>query len=167
MAPIFSPAMALRSWALCAMGRAAIAVVLAALWGCAEQPPPANAAAIAGMPLGAARIWVYREYEPFETLARPYVRINGRFIGVSEPGGAFYRDVAPGSYRVTVDTVGQDLYQFADVALAAGQTAFIKVESSKLWESSLTYRSDTFYTRLIPAEIAEAELARSRLRSGR
>jgi len=115
---------------------------------------------------GAARVWVYREYEPYETLARPYVRFNGQIIGISEPGGSFYRDVQPGSYSVTVDSVGKDVYQFASVSLGAGQTTFIKVESSRDWESSLTYRRDTFYTRVISSEMAQRELGRSQFLGG-
>ncbi|HVH77255.1 MAG TPA: hypothetical protein VM755_20250 [Stellaceae bacterium] len=135
-----------------------IATLFAALFGCAAPVPRAGIAVIAGVPAGAARLWIYRDYEPYETLARPYVRFNGRVVGVSEPGGSFYRDVPPGPYRVTVDTVGRDVNQFATVILAAGQTGFIKIESSKLWLSDLSYRADTFYTRLMPSGLAEEEV---------
>ncbi|HEV2097431.1 MAG TPA: hypothetical protein VGR45_00740 [Stellaceae bacterium] len=135
-----------------------LAALFAALFGCAAPVPRVGIAAIADVPAGAARLWIYRDYEPYETLARPYVRLNGRVVGVSEPGGSFYRDVPPGPYRVTVDTVGRDVHQFATITLAAGQTGFIKIESSKLWLSDLSYRADTFYTRLIPAGIAEEEV---------
>jgi hypothetical protein len=67
----------------------ATAVLLAAV-GCA-QLPPTSSVAIPPIPAGAARVWVYRDYEPHETLARPYVWLNQQ---ISEPGGAFYRDVA-------------------------------------------------------------------------
>jgi hypothetical protein len=143
--------------------RAAIAAALAVLWGCAELPPPTGAAALPGIPPGEARIWIYRDYEPYQTLARPYVRLNDRVVGISEPGGAFYRNVSPGVYRTTVDTYGYDVNQFADVPLAAGQTAYVKIESLKFWwgrnRSSSGY--DTFYTRLIPPELAQGEVARS------
>lgn len=111
---------------------------------------------------GAARLWIYREYEPGDTLARPFVRLNGAVIAISEPGGSFFRDVPSGVYRVTVDTVGQDVNQFVTITLAAGQTVFVKVESSKLWESDLNYTADTFYTRIIPPETAQRDLARIR-----
>ena len=142
---------------------AAIAVVLPVLWGCAELPPPTSTAALPGVPSGQARIWIYRDYEPYQTLARPYVRLNDRIVGISEPGGAFYRDLSPGLYRATVDTYGYDVNQFADVPLAAGQTIYVKVESLEFWlvsdRSSSGY--DTFYTRLIAPEVAQAEVARS------
>jgi hypothetical protein len=145
------------------LSHAAIAAALTVLWGCAELPLPTRAVALPAMPAGEARIWIYRDYEPYQTLARPYVRLNDRVVGISEPGGAFYRDVSPGIYRTTVDTYGFDVNQFADVPLAAGQTAFVKVESLKFWwgrnRSSSGY--DTFYTRLIPPELAQAEVSRS------
>lgn len=165
MAPICSPTSSIRCCGVAGIWRAAIAAIIATACGCAGPSPP-GPVAIPSVPASAARIWVYREYEPFDTLARPYVRMNGRIVGISEPGGSFYRDLPPGTYSVTVDTTGHDVNQFADVAPTAGQTAFIKVESSKFWESDLNYTADTFYTRLIPREIAEGELARSRFFGG-
>src|SRR5246127_5775983 len=80
-----------------------------------EKTPP--------IPIGAARVWFYRDYEPHETLARPYVRLNEQIVGISEPGGAFYRDVAPAHYSIRVDSAGRDFNQIADAELAAGQEA--------------------------------------------
>ena len=143
------------------------------LTGCAASVAPAAvaaapvAAAPVGLPpAGAARVWVYREYEPSESLARPYVRFNGQIVGISEPGGSFCRDVQPGAYRVTTDSTGTDVNQFADVTLAPGQTVFIKVEVSRLWESDLNYTANTFYTQVIPPELAQRELAHSQFFGG-
>jgi hypothetical protein len=85
-----------------------------------------------------------------------------RIIGISEPGGAFDRDASPGTYRVTVNNVGYDVNQFADVTLSAGQRVFIRVESLRFWwgDGRSSYRADTFYTRPIPHEAAQAEVAR-------
>lgn len=127
---------------------------------------PVTAAPVSDPSRAAARVWVYREYEPYETLARPYVRFNGQIIGISEPGGSFYRDVQPGTYSVTVDSFGKDVHQFANVSLGAGQTTFIKVESARDWESGLNYRRDTFYTRVISPEMAQRELGRSQFFGG-
>jgi hypothetical protein len=68
------------------------------------QLPPTSSVAIPPIPTGKARLWFYRDYEPYETLARPYVRLNERVAGISEPGGTFYRDVVPVRYLVTVDS---------------------------------------------------------------
>ena len=147
-------------------GRVLVGAGIVVLCGCAQPLPPFGVASVPAVPAGKARIWVYREYEPYETLGRPYIRLNGAVLAVSEPGGSLYRDVPPGAYSITIDSIGRDVHQFANVALVPGQTAFIKTESAQFWESSLTYQRDTFYTRLIPPRTAEAELARSRFYGG-
>jgi hypothetical protein len=115
---------------------------------------------------GVARIWIYRDYEPSDGAARVDVRVDGWVIGVPERGDSFFRDVRPGAYNVTVDPVGHNVSQFATVALTAGQTVFIKVESWKRRESDPNFSIDTFRTRLIPPEIAALELVRSRFIGG-
>lgn len=146
----------------------AVTMLLVAAAACAAPldrgAVPATAAA--PVPPGEARLWLYRDYEPNESLERPYIRLNGAVIGISEPGGSFYRDLPPGAYAATVDSVGRDVGQFATVAVAAGQTVFVKVEVSKSWESTLTFAADTFYTRLVPPQIAQRELAYTRFTGG-
>jgi hypothetical protein len=125
---------------------------------------PTNSVVIPSIPNGAARIWFYRDYEPSETLARPYVRLNQQIFGISEPGGAFYRDVAPAHYSVTVDTAGRDVNQFPEVDLAAGQQAYAKVLSLRSWlgDDCMTWGGcDTFYVWLMPPEAARAAIAAS------
>ncbi len=140
----------------------AIALLLAAA-SCA-QPPPTSSVAIPPIPPGAARLWFYRDYEPSETLARPYVRLNEQVFGISEPGGAFYRDVAPANYSITVDSAGRDVNQFAEIDLAAGQEAYAKVLSLRSWldDDCMAWGGcDTFYVRLMPADAARAAIAAS------
>ena len=121
------------------------------------------------LPPGAARIWIYREYEASDSVARVAVRVNDWAIGVSEPGNSFFRDVPPGAYNVTVDFLGCDVNQVATIALTAGQTVFIKVgcfKHSKLRDSELNYSGETFCTRLIAPGTAALELVRSRFVGG-
>ena len=119
-----------------------------------------------------ARIWFYRDYEPYGTLARPYVRLNGAITGISEPGAAFYRDVPPGTYQVTVDSVGTDTDQFATVAVAPGQQAFVKVLGDINWDSGgggargSGWQRDTFYTWQIQPQAAAAAIAQMPLYNG-
>jgi hypothetical protein len=132
--------------------------------GCTQPPPSAAAVTVSPPAPGMARIWIYRADEPYQSLARPYVRFNGAVVGISEPGGAFYRDVPAGQYRVTVDSMGQDVNQFATVAVVPGQQVYVKVEVSRLWDSGggrAIWVHPTFYTRLQPPEIAQAAIARS------
>jgi len=143
--------------------RAAATAFLSIATSCA-QLPPTSAVAIPPIPSGAARIWFYRDYEPYETLARPYVRLNEQIVGISEPGGAFYRDVPPARYSITVDTAGRDVNQFAEIDLAAGQQAYAKVLSLRSWlaDDCLAWGGcDTFYVRLMRAEAARPAIDRS------
>jgi len=141
---------------------AAIALLLAAT-SCARLPPTSSVA-LPPVPSGAARLWFYRDYEPYETLNRPYVRLNEQVVGISEPGGAFYRDVAPAHYSVTVDSDGRDVNQFAEADLAAGEEAYAKILSLRSWlgDDCMAWGDcNTFYVRLMPAEAARAAIAAS------
>jgi hypothetical protein len=135
--------------------------------------PVTNAPGLASLSPGTARLWIYRDYEPYQTLARPYARLNGAIAGISEPGGVFYRDIAPGTYVVTVDCYGTDVNQFVSLAVAAGQQVFVKVLASASWDaggggerSGSGWARDTFYTRQIQPEVAAAEIARVPLYRG-
>ena len=124
-----------------------------------------------GPPPGSARIWLYRDYQPYVTLARPYVRLNGRVVGISEPGGAFYRDVAPGRYEITVDSDGHDVNQFARATVAAGQQIYVEVDALRSSNCAGGGRGGscrpTFYTRLRPPEIAASAIANSAFHGGK
>jgi len=141
----------------------ATAVLLAAA-GC-TQLPPTSSMAIPPIPAGAARVWFYRDYEPHESLGRPYVRLNEQIAGISEPGGAFYLDVAPNHYYITVDSAGRDFNQVANANLAAGQEAYAKIVSLRSWlddeDCALWSGCDTFYVWLIPADAARPAIADS------
>jgi hypothetical protein len=146
---------------LCRAGAVALLLVVIAC----TQPPLSAAAVVANPPApGMARIWIYRDYQPYDSRSRPYVRLNGAVAGISEPGGAFYRDVPAGNYTVTVDCQGRDVNQFVTVAVVPGQQVYVKIESLGSWDSGggkAVWRHDTFYTRLQSPQVAEAAIARS------
>jgi hypothetical protein len=148
-----------RGWQ--ALAALAAALVLAA---CARAP---LVAAVAPPPItpGEARVWVYRTYEPSETLNMTRVSMNGVYAGYSQLGGAFYRDVPPGVYHVTVESYGRDFNQSANVALVPGQVVYIKIESLRSWATIYGYGfaagRDTFYARLIFPDQARAEIGQS------
>jgi len=141
-----------------------VAIALLLIAASCTPLPTTSSVVIPPIPPGVARLWFYRDYEPYETLARPYVRLNERVFGISEPGGAFYRDVAPAHYSVTVDSAGRDVNQFAQVDLAAGQEAYAKILSLRSWlddDCEPWGGCDTFYVRLMPADAARAAIAAS------
>ena len=117
------------------------------------------------IPPGEARLWVYRTYVPSETLNMTKVTLNGAYAGYAQLGGAFYRDLPPGLYHVEVASYGRDFDQSTNVALVAGQQAYIKIESLRSWATmygfGFTAGRDTFYARLMLPQIAQAEIVRS------
>ena len=144
----------------------ATAGLLATLTGCAPLPP-AGAVALPPIPPGEARVWVYRIYDPTESLTIPYVYMNGAAIGLAQQGGAFYRDVPAGRYHVTVESVGVDLYQFQDIALAPSQQAYLEIQSLRSWVSGRPgFGRDTFYVAVLPPERAARLVALGRFYGG-
>jgi hypothetical protein len=154
------PAYALRRFRIA--GALAVFVVLC---GCARLPPT-GAVSIPPIPAGAARVWFYREDAPYISQARPYVRMNGAVVGISEDGGAFYRDVPPGQYYVTADSYGVDVNQFPTVALVPGETMYFEVIGSRYWASGgggrgAGWERPTFYVRVMPNNVGGPAVARS------
>jgi hypothetical protein len=135
--------------------------LLVAANGCAPMPPIASVA-IPPVPPGEARIWFYRDYEPYAGRARPSVAINGTYAGIAELGGAFYRDVPPGHYLATVETYGIDVNQVANFDLGSGREAYVKIVSSPSWYQDgdkHTFERPTFYAWLIPNDAARPDVA--------
>ena len=110
-------------------------------------------------------MWFYRDYQPYETWNLARIDVNGGYVGAVENGSAIYRDVPAGHYRIAAESVGKDVNQEKDVDLAPGQQVYCKIESLGSWNSGgdlSSFQRDTFYVRLIPPEMAQAEIARGR-----
>jgi len=142
---------------------AAAGVIL--LSGCATTHQPRYAEIAATVPpvsADRARFYFYREYEPYESLARPYIYLNSQRSVISEPGGVLYRDVPQGSYFIAVDSYGVFPEQSKTVAVKGGETYYIKVESLRSWASgggaNDNYERDTFVVVLINPEQARHEI---------
>ena len=139
----------------------AVCLVLAFVSACSPLPT-VSSAVVPPIPTGMARIWVYRTYLPSETLNMTAVQFNGAYAGFAQMGGAFYRDVPPGIYHVTVDSYGIDFNQSTNVAVVPGQQVYIKIESLRSWvECGRRCQRDTFYAWLIPTWVARAEIGQS------
>jgi hypothetical protein len=124
----------------------------------------------AAMAPGSARIWFYRDYEPYGGRNYAPVALNGVEAGYVQPdGGAFYRDVPAGHYHITVASDGMDVNQAKDVDLPPSGEAYVKILSAPDWESGgdiSQYRRDTFYVSLVPPQIARSELPKHPLTGG-
>ena len=143
---------------------------LLAIASCAPLPPTV-VVAVPPVPAGEARVWFYRDLGPYDGLGTPFLRMNGAIVGVSEPGGALYRDVAPGQYHVTVDNYLGDFDSTRQVYLFPGQQSYFKIVSLKNWIASGNrfgndFHRDTFYVREIPPEVAQGDVARSQFYGG-
>ena len=143
------------------LSRGYAASLIFLLVSCAELPPTSSAV-IPSIPAGEARIWIYRNDGPYDSQARPYLRLNGQVAGIVEPNGALYRNLPPGRYSVTVDSYGVPYpNQFAQVDLGAGQQAFIKVLSMREkvgGEFGVGTRA-VFFTGLFPPDAAREAIA--------
>jgi len=145
-------------------GAALAAALILAISACASGPPPPLFASVAdGLPPVAqdqARIFFYRHYELYVSIARPYIRLNGQHVAISEPGGVLYREVAPGTYRISVDS--QALYPDQDktVTLTAGQTIYVRVDSVRGYNAGFdSYEPEVFTVVLIDPDRARAEMS--------
>ena len=113
-----------------------------------------------------ARIYFYRDLEPYDSLSRPLIYLNDAPAQVSEPGGVTFRDLAPGEYHISVDSPGTYPHQFKSLVLRAGDVRYVKIESLASWYTSLGRRHfgqrDTFVVELIPGRQAQSEIGQMR-----
>jgi hypothetical protein len=114
------------------------------------QQTPAVSADTLKVASDAARIWFFRDYEPYGSRNFAPVELNGVSVGYVGPDGdALYRDVAPGSYQITVEISGTDVNQVTSVYLGAGHEVYVKILSAPMQKMSgddeRVSRSDQFY----------------------
>jgi len=150
------------SWWLASL----LVLPLLACAGAAHGPLfPEVAATLPPVPPDRARIYFYREYEPYESLSQAALYLNGAPVGVSVSGGFFYRDVVPATYATVVWTQKDFPNASKSVALRAGDTIYVKVESFRGWEDGggdSNFARDTFIVTIIDPAQAQRELATMR-----
>ena len=147
-----------RQW----LARGAQIMLLLAITGCAQMAATSSVN-IPPIPAGGSRIWFYRAADVYTGKGLPAIAANGGYVGQAELGGAFYRNVSPGHYLVTVQTVGVDLNQSANFDLSPGQEAYVKIVSLPSWDTGgdrNEWARPTFYAWLIPNQVAQADVAR-------
>jgi hypothetical protein len=106
--------------------------------GVAQALPPLDPAK--------ARVIIYRTSSMGATYT-PEVLLNGEKVGRPSRPGAFFKDVAPGSYAVTT-TMTQKVVNFA---LAAGDKRYVRLTSG--------FFASQLYPELVDAATGEAETA--------
>ena len=139
-----------------------VLVLLAALGACAA-PPTYEQIAPTLPPLAPnmARIFVYRDYETYQSLAWVPVFLNGVRVGAVGPGYVMMRDVPPGTYDIAVASQGLYPNQDKVVVAAPGQTFYAKIETLRGLDPSAdrAVPLTTFVVVLIDPEIARREIA--------
>src|SRR5260370_13933299 len=129
----------------------------AALIGC--DIAPQQKLALPAVPATRARLIFYRAANPYDGLVWTRVSLNGERVGASAPGTGFYRDLAPGTYQVEVDSEELYPHQLKTVAVQAVTTTFVKVVGLPYWgQSGAQWAGSTFIVAVIDPAIAQSAI---------
>jgi len=144
---------------LCALAPGAAAILM----GC-DSAPQDPLVGVAGVPAGMVRLYFYRENRPYDALVWTAITLNGRVVGSSAPGTVFYRDVAPGTYRIDART--DELYpdQAKTVVVKPGMTVFVRIASAGAYgKSDLQWRGNAFVVQIVDPAVAQLQMRRLEL----
>ncbi len=97
-------------------------VLLAACAGEAREPAD-SAVVLPAANAGQGRIYFYRPRGSLFPAVEPDVIVNGRKVGVSVQGEAFYRDAYPGDYEIFLTS---DRERFLILSIEPGKTKFVR-----------------------------------------
>jgi len=141
--------------------RRSLIALLVLLGGCAGRMGDPAFSSIKATPVRAelARLYFYRAFEPYESLAWPLIYLNGAPLAPSQPGVASFRDIEPGSYAISVFSPGLYPNQFKKVLLHPGETIYVRIESLRNWYRGFNWERDTFVVSLVGATEAQADMA--------
>ena len=108
--------------------RAIFCALLPVVTGCATGPGyDSMHAAEPAVAASQGRFYFYRD-PSFEGWAiQPAIKIDGAKVGDSVPGGYFYVDEPPGTYKITATTEKEEA---VNVTIAAGQSRYIRFDIS-------------------------------------
>ena len=152
-------------WSLKSVVLVLAGLMLASCQGRVTEPSMASVA-VTPPGSGLARIYFYRDWEPYESMARPLIYLNDAPSEISEPGGISFRDLPAGEYHISVDSPGTYPHQFKTLVLRAGDVRYVKIESLASWYASFGHHHfgnrDTFVVELIPERQARSEIADKR-----
>jgi|SRR5579864_1400505 len=147
------------------LGRTAAALLALTITACVGGGEPAGprysevTGQIPKLSPNQARIFFYRDYELYEGTGRPYIRLNGMPAVISEPGGVSYRDVGPGTYLISVDSIGRYPNQDKTATLKPGEVLYVKIESDRAYnEGFVNPGPDTFVVVIIDPTQGQREI---------
>jgi hypothetical protein len=139
---------------------AAAALVLFVAVNADAQQPTTRSVVI---PPGQARIWIYQAPQttgPFNYPNMQAITLNGLAVGYETLGSALYRDVPPGHYVIAAPSFTDlDASQKANVDLAAGQQAYLKLDSIWWPNGGRENMVPEFYVRLMPPQTGYTSVA--------
>jgi hypothetical protein len=142
---------------------AAAALVLSAAVNADAQQPTTRSVVIPPIPPGQARIWVYQGSQPAGPFNYPNMQaitLNGVKVGYEALGGALYRNVPPGHYVVASPSFTDlDPSQSANVDLAAGQQAYLKLDSIMWPNGGGENMTPEYYVRAMPPQAGYTAVA--------
>jgi hypothetical protein len=119
---------------------------------------------------GTARLIFYRGPDYTNTTAMSTVFLNGAATGVSQIDAAFFRDVAPGRYDITVFSPRTYPNQFKTVVVKTGDVFYMRIDAlPKLPCTWLTFDAcvnDTFIVTAVDPALGYQEIQGLRLIAG-
>lgn len=138
-------------------------IVMLALAACTGEPAPTFdqiGDRLPPPPANTARIFVYRDFEPYQSLEWVRVFFNGATVGAVGPGKVFLRDVAPGTYTIEPKSEGLWPEQAKTVTVEPGQAVYAKVTSFKSVNPTGNRQAEisTFVVVLMDPAVARREI---------
>jgi hypothetical protein len=138
----------------------AILSLFLVLWlgGC-DTATQALEGPIPALPAGEARLYFFRDANVYDGLLTTIVALNGVPTGVSGLGTVFYRDVAPGTYRI--EARSDKLYpaQVRTVVVAPGTSTYVRVQTLPYWgQSGRQWQGNTFVVNIVNPAMAQQEM---------
>jgi hypothetical protein len=151
--------------------RRIVLLLVLTLTACAAPGPPY--ASVEGtlrpVPPGAARIFFYRNLEPYETTAQTTLYLNNQPVAESQTGSVLYRNVEPGQYVIRARSYSRFPNDTKTVALRPGQVIYVRIDSLKSWTTCAYADSgcfETFVVNLVDPRAAEYEMRDLRMIPG-
>ncbi len=140
------------------------------LMGCVVALPVNPEASLPPVPAGMARVFFYRDADYAESGKVAQISLNNQEVGLLWRGEVFYRDIAPGTYLISVSSDLAFPNQFKNARIEAGQIRYAKIESLMSW-GGMTRRGNpidlaTYVVALIDADQAHYDIGQLRLTAG-